>query len=299
MMKAVILGSGASVPSLERNLPSLAVQIGGDIVLFDCGEGTQRQMMKFGLSYSKVQAIFISHLHLDHLLGVFGLSETLRLNGRTDPLHVFAPAGASRIFTAFRKYGIISAHEFDSAVLSSGKPLFAINEHDIFAFEVNHGPNLASYGFRVQQKQRRRFYEAKAKKAGIRGPMFTKIQEEGKLTLNGKTIRLEDITYVQPGTSLVYSGDTIYCKSLVHASKNADLLVHDSTFDDSLRAMADEKYHSTASDAARAAKEAGAKHLLLTHISNRYADTKILLLQAKKIFKKCEVAYDGYSITLK
>ncbi len=296
----MVLGSGGSVPSPVRNLPAVAVQIEGDIVLFDCGEGTQRQMMRLGMSYSKVQAIFISHLHLDHFLGVFGLSETLRLNGRSEPLHVFAPRGASALFHAFRKFGILQVHEFDAADLSSGKPLFTLHGHDVFAFEVDHGPNLDAFGFVVRERPRRRFYEAKAKKAGLAGPLFSQIEKEGSLTLKGKKIKLEDVTYVQAGRSVAYSGDTMYCKNLAGAARGADLLLHECTFDDSMREAADEKYHSTSSDAARAAKEAGAKHLVLLHMSGRYGqDDPLLLEPARKIFKKTDLASDGWSIELK
>ncbi len=300
MMNVMVLGSGGSVPSPIRNLPAVAVQIEGDIVLFDCGEGTQRQMMKLGMSYSKVQAVFISHLHLDHFLGVFGLSETLRLNGRTEPLPIFAPRGASALFHAFRKFGILQVHEFDAADLSSGKPLFTLHSHDIHAFEVDHGPNLDAFGFLVKERPRRRFYEAKAKKAGLAGPLFKQIEKEGSLMLKGKKLKLEDVTYVQEGLSLAYSGDTVHCKNLATAARGVDLLLHECTFDDSLREAADEKYHSTASDAANAAKEAHAKRLVLLHASGRYGlDDPVLLGQARKIFKNTELASDGWSIELK
>jgi ribonuclease Z len=296
MMEIIVLGSSASSPTPSRNLPSIAVRIEGDVLLFDCGEGTQRQMMKMGVSYSKVCAIFISHLHLDHYLGVFGLMETLRLNGRTEPVHIFGPPGTARIFS---RSSLLKIWEIEPHLATPKSPIFSIHNHDIYAFRVEHGSEMQSFGFCVQEKERLRFYEKKAHAAGIKGPMFKQIQKEGKLKVGSRIIKLEDITYTQPGKKLVYSGDTVYCKALVKAALNADLLIHDSTFSEDERELAKERSHSTASDAAKAAKEANVKELLLFHISGRFHETGKLLQEAKKIFPNTSVAEDGMKIVLK
>ena len=295
MMDLTILGSAASSPTPERSLPSIAVRVEGDILLLDCGEGTQRQMMRSGVSYSRVAAIFISHLHLDHYLGVFGLLETLRLNGRTTPLPLFGPAGSARVFARSK---LLDIHELEPSAAKLKKPLFSLNGHDVYAFPVEHGAGGDSFGFCVQEHDRRRFHEAKAHAAGLKGPMFTQIQKEGKLKIGSKLVKLEDISYMQPGKKLAYSGDTIYCKSLVKAATHADLLIHDSTFSEEERKLADERSHATASDAARVAKESGAKQLLLFHIGGRYHDPAPLLEEAKKIFPNTLAAEDGMKIVL-
>lgn len=297
MMNITVLGCTASVPTPERNLPAISVQMDGDVVLLDCGEGTQRQMMKLGVSYAKVQVILLSHLHLDHYLGVFGLLETLRLNGRTAPVKLFGPPGSARVFAG---RPLLEVHEIGgSSAPSDGKtPIHTLNEHDIFTFPVSHGVKGAAFGFLIRQRSYRRFHEAKAKKLGLAGPMFSEIQKTGSLKVGKKTIQLDDVTYVQEGKSLAYSGDTEYCETLVKAAHGVDLLIHESTFDESQREAAKEKYHSTAGDAAKAAKKAGAKMLLLTHISGRYTDPAPLIDEAKKVFFHVEAAKDGLKMVL-
>lgn len=297
-MTITVLGSGGSTPTPQRSLPSVAVHIEGDVLLLDCGEGAQRQMMRLGVSYAKVKAIFISHLHLDHFLGVFGLMETLRLNGRTEPVEVFAPPGARRALTALKPMPLLVIHEVPAG-FGAGKPLYSLNEHDVYAVDVSHGPTPA-LGFVVRQRERLRFHEAKAKKLGLAGPLFTQIQKEGKVAVGKKTVKLADVTYSAPGRSIAYSGDTTYCPALVKASKEADLLIHESTFCEGQRDLAVERHHSTAGDAARVAKEAGVKKLLLTHLSGRFSESSDEpLKEAKAVFKEVEVATDGWKLELK
>ena len=295
MMNVTVLGSAASVPTPERSLPAIAVQIEGDVVLLDCGEGTQRQMMKLGVSYAKVQAVFISHLHLDHFLGLFGLYETLRLNGRTAPVQVFGPRGIADIF---RERPMLKIHEITRAEADGKKSLFTLHDHSVCAVPVEHGKGKDAFGFVVRQQERRRFYEEKAKSLGLKGPMFTQIQKEGKLKVGKKTVKLSDVTYVQAGTALSYSGDTRYCEAFAKASAGVELMIHEATFDESQREAADEKFHSTAADAACAAKAAKAKKLLLFHVSGRYQEDKPLLDEAKKTFANVEVAHDGWKTTV-
>ncbi|MDE1798245.1 MAG: hypothetical protein KGH63_02475, partial [Candidatus Micrarchaeota archaeon] len=233
--------------------------------------------------------------HLDHFLGLFGLYETLRLNGRTAPVHVFGPRGTADIF---RGRPLLQIHEITRAEADGKKALFSVNEHDVFAVPVAHGKGKDAFGFVVRQQERRRFYEEKAKGLGLKGPMFSQIQKEGKLKVGKKTIKLADVTYVQPGTCISYSGDTQYCEAFVKASKEVDLMIHESTFDESQRETADEKFHSTAADAAKAAAKAKAKRLLLFHVSGRYQEDAPLLGEAKKTFVNVEVAHDGWKATV-
>ncbi|VVB57636.1 Ribonuclease Z [uncultured archaeon] len=295
MLDLTILGSAASSPTPERSLPAIAVRIDGDVLLLDCGEGTQRQMMKLGVSYSKVQAIFVSHLHLDHYLGIFGLMETLRLNGRTQPVKLFGPPGSARVFARSK---LLDIHEIEPSSAKLKKPLFTINGHDVYAFPVEHGAGEHSFGFSIVEQDRRRFHESKAHAAGLKGPMFSEIQKKGSLKVGAKVVKLDDISYIQPGKKLVYSGDTTYCKSLVKAAEDADLLIHDSTFSEEERELADERSHATAADAARAAKEANAKQLLLFHIGGRFHSPEPLLEEAKKVFPHTSAAEDGMKISL-
>ena len=302
MMDITVLGCAASTPTPERSLPSIAVRIEGDVLLLDCGEGAQRQMMRHGVSYAQVKAVFLSHLHLDHFLGLFGLGETLRLSGRPEPIEVFGPPGTARFLSSFGPREIFSVHEITKERLEEcspgAKPIFTLNEHDVFVLAANHGARVNAYSFIIREHDRRRFHEKKAKDLGLAGPMFKEIQKKGSLKIGKKTVQLEDVTYVQPGKMLAYSGDTAYSPALARAARGADLLIHDSTFDETQRVLADEKAHSTAADAARTAKEAKVKQLLLFHLSGRYRDPKPLLEEAKKIFPNTIAAEDGLKISL-
>lgn len=299
MMNITILGSAASAPTPQRSLPSIAVQIEGDVLLLDCGEGAQRQMMSFGVSFAKVKAIFVSHLHLDHFLGIFGLGETLRLSGVATKIDIFGPPGLEKFLYSFGHRELFVVHELHPRDCSSKKPIFTISNHDVFAFPAMHGKRMNAFGYLVREKDRLRFHEEKAKALGINGPLFSQIQKEGSLKIGKKKVKLSEVTYKQEGKSIAYSGDTVYSSELVRVCKNVDLLIHDCTFDEPRRALADEKFHSTATDAAQAAKKCNAKKLLLFHIGGRFSkDASPLVEEAKKTFENSDVAFDGMKLVV-
>ncbi|VVB58944.1 Ribonuclease Z [Candidatus Anstonella stagnisolia] len=282
MFKIIFLGTAASTPSIERNLPSIALVREGSAYLFDCGEGTQRQMLKFGISYAKVRSIFLSHLHLDHVLGIFGLSQTIKLNLQGKKLQVLGPKGTSQFAS--------SNPQLIATELAPGKQL---DMGDFTITPVKNKHNCKeSFAFIMQEKPRIRFHEEKAKSLGLKGPLFTEIQEKGKLKINNKTIKLKDVTYIQEGKKIVYSGDTAPCAPMLKAAKNADILIHESTFSKADNALAKECLHSTAEDAALLAKKAGVKMLILTHVGNRYPPSQ-LEGEAKAIFPNTILARDG------
>jgi len=282
MIEITVLGTAAAMPTIRRSLPSIAVRRDGDIFLFDCGEGTQRQMMRFGLSYMKVRAIFLSHLDLDHFLGIFGLLETMKLNNRTEKLSVCGPPGTK---AAIGRKEFLEITEFGEGFAA------AFGGFSIRAFPVKHKPH--SFGFVFEEEEKVRFFEDKARAAGLSGQMFSEIAEKGALKVGGKIVKLRDITYRQAGKKLVYTGDTAPCSEVAKVSKGADLLIHDCTFGSDREEEAKETQHSTAKDAAKTAKKAGAKKLILTHFSGRYADTSALLAEARAIFQETLAAEDG------
>jgi len=285
MFEITMLGTASAVPTIKRGLPAIAVRRDGDVFLFDCGEGTQRQMMRFCVSYMKVKAIFISHLHLDHFLGVFGLVETMALNGRAEKLTIYGPAGAKAVF---------GRKSFLEIIEIDGKFAQSFEGFTASAFPTGHAKD--SFGFIFEEESRRRFYEDKAKSLGIKGPMFSQIMAKGSLKVGGKTIKLKDVTYEQKGKKLVYSGDAVANAAVAKAAKGADLLIHEATFCEDRADEAKEAKHATAAQAAMIAKKAGVKKLLLTHISGRYADSAPLLAEAKPIFENTQVAEDGAKI---
>ncbi|MEM3400291.1 MAG: ribonuclease Z [Candidatus Micrarchaeia archaeon] len=291
MIRVVVLGSGASIPSVERNLPAIAIRYGGDVFLFDCGEGTQRQMMKFKVSYSRVKAIFITHLHADHFIGIVGLVRTLELGGRTEPLYIFGPSGTTRMMRAFGAIrGFVKTEDINEKFCFAGEGFV------VSAFKTEHG--IESYGYVFKENDRRNFYEERAKGMGIKGRMFSELQEKGAIKVEGRVVRIEDVTYIKKGKKIAYTGDTIFSESTVKASQEADILMHDASFSDDMKEEALSRMHSTATDAARVALLANVKKLVLVHISPRYGDGKILEEEAKRIFQNTLVAQDGTEITL-
>ncbi|MFA5105630.1 MAG: ribonuclease Z [Candidatus Micrarchaeia archaeon] len=286
MLRITVLGSGASVPSVERNLPSLCVRYGG-LYVFDCGEGTQRQMMKYSVGYGSVKAIFITHLHLDHYLGMFGLISTLKLMKRAEELHVFGPEGIEQI--QFPQADFLRVHP----VKQDGK-VYGENGFSVSAFRTKHSSKSFGYVFALPDKWR--FNEKKAKGMGILGPLFTKIQKEGKVKIGKKTIKLEEVAQKVEGKRIVYTGDTMPSPATVKWAMGATVLFHEMSFSNEHEEEAKLTMHSTAGQAAEIARKAGVERLVGCHISPRYEDAAPLEKQAQAVFPKSEVAKDGTQI---
>jgi len=290
MLEVTFIGTSGSIPTTERGMPALSIKYESELLLFDCGEGSQRQMMKYKVGFGSINAIFISHSHMDHYVGIFGLLETLRLSSAAPkPLKIFAPSVLEETFS--RGYKFVSVEKLKKGVIYTGKGF------SVSAFPVKH--NRGSCGFVFQEDERIKFDEAKAKGLGIRGRLFSEIQNTGSVIVDGRKIALEEVTWKKPGRKIVYSGDCAYCESTVEAAQGADLLIHEGTFDPSKKTEALERSHSTVEDAAEVAKKANVKQLVLTHISPRYSDeTASLLEAARKIFPNTAIAEDGMKITL-
>lgn len=294
-MRIVVLGSGGAVPAPDRNLPSIAMRYEGDVYLFDCAEGSQRQMMKFGISYAKVKTIFLSHLHPDHTLGIPGLMYTLKMIQRKEKLTVFGPKGTKRRIESLIGEGQDFVEIIEIEDVSEWK--YEVEDARFTAFNTNHVPNSIGYVFETDVK--RRFDKEKCDVLGIKGRAFKTLEQKGEFkTKEGKLIKLEDVTYPKAGKKIVYTGDTTYCDETVKAAKDADLLLHEGSFMEEHRKEADEDKHSTALDAARVAKEAGVKQLVLFHISNRYKDMTLIEDEAKTVFENVKVARDGLELNV-
>ncbi|MFA6530140.1 MAG: ribonuclease Z [Candidatus Micrarchaeia archaeon] len=289
MMKITFLGTSGAVPSVERGMPAIAVHA-KELFLFDCGEGTQRQMMKYKVGYGSVKAIFISHLHLDHFLGIYGLLETLKLNSPSPrPIKIFAP----RKFESL----LINRHSFVDVIPIKPGLLYENDECEISAFEVEHG--CEAYGFVVKEKDRRKFDEKKAHGLGLKGKMFREIQEKGVVSVAGKKIKLDDVSHMKEGAKVVLSGDTLPCKSVERLAKGAALLIHEATFSEEQKEESEERFHTSAKTAATIANRAGVQRLILTHVSARFSDASILENEAKSVFSSVQVAKDGMVVDVK
>lgn len=293
MITVTFLGTSGAIPSARRGMPSIALKY-DDLFLWDCGEGSQREMMRRGLGYGSVKAIFITHLHLDHFLGIFGLIETIRMNTQRESLLVFAPRGFSRIVEEISPSMGWNPSFLDIREMREGE-LYRGRDYSILGFRVQH-QKRAAFGLVFLEDDKNKFNEAKAKGLGLKGRMFREIQEKGELLVDGKKILLSDVSRVRKGLKIVYSGDTVPLDSTAEVSKEADLLIHDSTFGEDLSGEAVERGHSTAKEAAKIAKKAKAKKLALTHISGRYNAGAQLEEEARGIFADSFVAQDGMEI---
>ncbi len=291
LLRVVFLGTSGSIPSVERNSSAIFVQFGSHRVLFDCGEGTQRQMMIAKTGF-KLDAIFITHLHTDHFIGLFGLLETLSLNERKEKLTVYSPHPEflSSVFKAFGYENLSFPVEVKE--LKDGESV-RFGNFRIVAFKTEH--IVKSYGYALVEDERRgKFNRKKAEELGIKpGPLYAKLAKGESVTVNGRVITPEMVLgKPRPGRKVVYTGDTRPCIRTVEVARGADLLIHDASFTSDLQEWAEETKHSTAREAAEIARRAGVKKLILTHVSARYKDTSPLLEEAKAVFENVVVAED-------
>jgi ribonuclease Z len=293
-LKITFLGTGASIPTPQRGLSAVAVRRKNELLLFDCGEGTQRQMIKARVSFHRKTKVFVTHMHGDHVLGLPGLLQTMSLLGRTKELEIYGPRGIKAFVDAINQT-VRYTLTFPLKVLEKEPGLVCEEkEYTVTAIQSIHlNPSLI---YALAEKPRPGiFHPKKAKDLGIpEGPLWSKLQ-------SGSSVKLPDGRIVEPemvlgaprhGRKIVYTGDTGPSKNLVNLAKNADLLIHEATFEDEMKERALEDKHSTPSMAAETAKKAGVKRLVLTHISARYKDADRLLQQAKLIFNDTCVAED-------
>lgn len=295
------LGTSASRPTIERSVSALALVREGETFLFDCGEGTQRQMMRYGTSFA-LGDIFFTHYHADHVIGVIGLLRTLALQGRTDPMRLWGPVGAERFLGRAVSFGFdrlsfpveITELEADARIARSG--------YEIAAFPVAHGPARALGYALIEEERKGRFDPAEAARLGVpEGPLWGALHRGRAVTLpDGRTVSPETIVgSPRAGRRVVITGDTRPCDATIAMAADADLLVHEATFGDEEAERARETGHSTAREAAEVARAAGVRRLALTHFSARYSrDASELEREAKAVFRDVVIAKDGLEIEI-
>lgn len=289
------LGTSGSVPTLKRSLPSVVVECPRELWMFDCGENTQRQMMQAKVSFHRKLKVLLTHLHGDHVLGLPGVLQTMALMDRKEPVQVYGPAGIKDFLVCTKEtlnFGLTFPVEINE-ILSEGT-LVDEENYSLVACKSNHA--IESYAYVLTEKPRPgKFYPKKAQERGVPvGELWSKLQSGQEITLpNGSSVKPSDVMGPpRSGRKIVYTGDTRPFDGFAKLAADADLVIHESTFDDALADKAALDGHSTPSQAAGDAKAAGAKQLVLTHISARYSDAKLLLEQAKKIFDNTLVAED-------
>jgi len=303
MLTVTFLGTSAARPTVERNVSGLAVHREGETLLFECGEGTQRQMMRYGVSFA-LSEIFFTHFHADHFLGVIGLIRTLGLQGRPEPLFLFGPKGAKKVLGTALQLGVervpfpVEITEVKAGDTVTGP--IKRDGYDICAFPTEHGGG-PSLGYILKEHARRgRFDVDKARSLGIpEGPVWGQLSKGEEVRLSdGQTVRPSDVVGpARPGRLIAFTGDTRPCAATVDAAQGADLLIHEATFGEEERDRARDTGHSTAKEAAQIALAAKVKRLVLSHVSARYSmSADELVREARDVFPNAGVAKDGMEI---
>ncbi|MGQ3412900.1 ribonuclease Z [Natrinema sp. LN54] len=286
-LRVTFLGTAGAIPTTERNPSSVFVTREGEGLLFDAGEGTQRQMMQFGTGFS-VSHLFVTHLHGDHVLGIPGLLQTMAFNDREEPLAIHTPHGTrQQLKSLVNALGNRPSFPVRISEVGGGDVAYRAEEYEVRAFETDHDTRSVGYAL-VEDDRKGRFDRERAEELGVPvGPKFSKLHE-------GEPVELEDGTVVdpeqvvgdpRPGRSIVYTGDTRPAEATITAADEPDLLIHDATFADDRADRAADTAHSTARQAAEIANRAGADRLALMHLSSRYAGrTDDHERQAREVF---------------
>ncbi|MFB1050429.1 ribonuclease Z [Paraliobacillus sp. JSM ZJ581] len=305
-MKLIFLGTGAGIPSKERNVSAILLDLlqeRGTTWLFDCGEATQHQILRTTIKPRKIENIFITHLHGDHIYGLPGFLSSRSFQDGTTPVTIYGPKGIE----AFVKTSLevsethlrypLYFKEVDDGII------FADNDFVVYAKKLQHG--IPSYGYRIEQKdQPGELLIDKLQAMGISpGPIYQHIKENEMTSLpNGEVIHRNDVLGPnKSGNIISILGDTRYDKSFIEFIKNSDVLVHEATFAKDGKDLAHDYFHTTTEQAAQLANQAQVKHLLLTHISSRYAGDKSeqLQVEAATIFPDVQIAYDFFEYEIR
>jgi ribonuclease Z len=302
-LRVTFLGTGGAVPTTRRNTSAVLCRREGDRLLFDCGEGTQRQMMRFGTGFG-VSHVFVTHLHGDHTLGLPGLLQTMDFNDREAALSIHTPKGAAGDLRAMLEASAgrpsfpLSIREVGDGDVALERP-----EYEIRGFRTDHDARSVGYAL-IEEERKGRFDRERAEGLGVPvGPKFQRLHA-------GEAVELEDGTVVEPeqvvgdprpGRRLVYTGDTRPTDRTAEVAEDADLLIHDATFASDNADRAGRTAHSTAAEAAELADRAGAKRLALVHVSSRYAgDVGPLEREARERFdgERAFVPDDGDAVSV-
>ncbi len=298
-MHIVLLGTSSAIPTLTRGLSSTALVREGDVFLFDCGEGTQVQLMRSTVKRSRIHSIFIGHLHGDHLYGIAGLLSTLHLDGHEAPVNAFGPEGLRHFLTAaFRTSDLKFKFNLNVREFPRGYRGRVLDEPEFYVEALPLDHTIFCLGWRFQEKDRPGMFNLeKAEQLGIpRGPLYGKLQHGDKVTLADGRVITPDMVLgpPRPGKSVAYCLDTQFSERTIELAHECTALIHETTFGPDAIDMARERKHSTMEDAARVAKEAGVGNLIATHFSSRYDGRQISKIadEARSVFGNITLGRD-------
>ncbi|HII15686.1 MAG TPA: ribonuclease Z [Nanoarchaeota archaeon] len=296
-MEITFLGTGSMVPTVQRNHCSFLLAYRDEAILFDCGEGTQRQLRKAKVSPAKITKILITHWHGDHVLGLPGLVQTMAACEYSGTLEIYGPVGSQAFFDRMFSSFVLDAR-IKVRVIEVKQGVFFENEFfSLEAAPARHSAYCVAYAF--TEKDRRRINTDYLKKFGLQQhPILKELQNGRDITWKGSAIKADDATFVVKGKKIAYITDTLLCSSLVGIAQNADLLVCEATLADDMKDKAAISKHMTSSQAASIARDANVTKLVLTHFSPRYKSVAQILREAKKIFRNTSCAKDFMRISL-
>lgn len=297
-MEITFLGTSSAVPSKYRNHAAISLKAFGEVMLFDCGEGTQRQLANAKISPMKIDKIFISHYHGDHILGLGGLIQSMGFRGRTRDLDIYGPSGLKKLMNAIFNTGYflinfnINIHEINEGIILETEAYILESK------KTEH--NIKNISYSIYEKKKPRFLREKAIELGVPiGPAFGKLHNGEEVEINGKIIKPEQVLGENRiGKKISYSGDTRPCEKMIELAKNSDILIHESTYEETDKERAVDNSHSTSKEAAQIAKSANVKKLILTHISTRYTSDETIKKEAQEIFENTIIAKDYMTIEL-
>jgi ribonuclease Z len=298
-MEITFLGTSGCIPTEKRGLPAVHLSYLGEPMLFDCGEGTQRQMRFAGLNFMSLDNIYITHLHADHFLGLGGMIQSMDFLERASPLTVHGPRGMEDAMDKLLGAGTfqldhlkVIVREVDEGLVYEGK------RYSVSAARTQHTRNSLAYCF--IENPHRRFDKPKALALGIpEGRLFSKLQGGETVEVKGRTFTPDDVLgEPMAGRKVVYSGDTRPCDAVIELARGSDILIHESMFSSEDEENTKDAAHSTTKQAAEVAKKADVKKLYLTHISQRYTEPEKLLAEAREVFPETYIAEDFMKVTV-
>lgn len=292
-IQITFLGTGSAVPTKRRNHPAVLLQYKDENILLDCGEGTQKQFRIAEISPCKITRIFITHWHGDHVFGLPGLLQTLALSNYSKTLHIYGPRGTKQFVETYEKLYLRKGESFPLQIheISSGKVLEE-KEFQIDAQEMSHDAPCLAYSFTLKEKNRIDKKKLQKLKLPDNSPIIGELQRGKTITFEGKKIDGKKLIYSEPQRKITYIMDTRLNQGAIKLAEDSNVLICESTYSKEEEEQAKEYAHLTSTQAAEIAKKSKSKKLFLMHLSQRYENPKIILDEAKKVFKDVKVAED-------